>query len=101
MGDRNAVYAVEAAHSRQPIAAGVLSPESMLLSGSAFPRFVCIGDVCIDDLVLICLTHFSLKTAVEANERMHAADEFHPRVGMPVSETKSGQSTAHDVWEEG
>ena len=36
MGDLNAVYAVEAAHRRQLIAAGVLSPETMLLSGSAF-----------------------------------------------------------------
>ena len=31
------MYAVEAAHRRQLIAPGVLSPESMLLSGSAFP----------------------------------------------------------------
>ena len=45
MRDRNTVKGVEAAHRRQLIAAGVLSPETMLLSGSVFPRSVCIGDV--------------------------------------------------------
>ena len=66
----------------------------MLLSGAAFPRSVCIGDVYFNDLVLICLTDFSLKTS----ERTQAADEVHQGVEMPVSESKSGECTAHDVW---
>ena len=45
MEDRNAVHAVESAHRRHLIAAGVLSPDTMYLSGAAFPRSVCIGDV--------------------------------------------------------
>ena len=56
MVDLNAVYAVGSAHRRQLIAAGVLSPDTMLLSGAAFPRSVCIGDIYIDDLVLTCLS---------------------------------------------
>ena len=85
MGDRDAVYAIESAHRRQLLAAGVLSPDTMLLSGSAFPCSACIGDVCIDDV-----THFSLKTAAEASERIHAADEFYQGVGMPVSAEAGG-----------
>ena len=49
MGDRNAVHAIESANRRQLLAAGVLSPDTMLLSGSAFPRSVCIGDVFSED----------------------------------------------------
>ena len=84
MGDRNAVYANESVHRRQ------------LIDGVAVS--VCIGDVYIDNLVLICLTHFSLKTLAETTERMHAADEFYRGVGMPVSEIKSGERTVRDVW---
>ena len=45
MGDRNVVYAIQSAHRRQLIAAGVLSLDTTLLSGSAFARSACIGDV--------------------------------------------------------
>ena len=85
------VCAVEAAHRRQLIEAGVLSPATMLLSGSAFPRSVCIGDVCVDDLLLICLTHCSLKHAAEADARMQAADEFFKELECPARSMTFGE----------
>ncbi len=87
MEDRNAVYAIESAHGRQFIAAGVLSPATVLLSGSAFPCSVCIGDVYIDDLELIYLTHFSLKRQLNScMPRMSFIEEWECPCRKPNAE---------------
>ena len=67
MGDLNAVYAVEAAHRRQLFSVGSLQSRTMLLPGCAFPRTATIGDVCIDDLVIPAMVHFS---------RLHSKDDL-------------------------
>ena len=58
MGDLNAVYAVEAAHRRQLLSAGSLQTRTMLIPGCAFPRSATIGDVFMDDLVILAMVHF-------------------------------------------
>ena len=56
------VYAVEAAHRLQLSSLGSLQTRSMLVPGCAFPRSATMGDVYIDDLVIMVLVHFSGNT---------------------------------------
>lgn len=58
-GDLNAVHVAEQAHRALLLNEGVLKAESLLLPGRAFLRLGCIGDVYIDDLVIIALIHVS------------------------------------------
>ncbi len=59
MGDLNAVTAIEEAYRRKLTAAGVLHPHELLLPGAPFPSGPLLGDVCIDDLVVLFLVHFA------------------------------------------
>ena len=82
MGDLNEVYAVEAAHRRQLLSAGSLQSRTMLLPGCAFPRSATIGDVYIDDLVILAMVHFS---------RLHVKEAFIPADALT-------HCTNHWVW---
>ena len=53
MGDVNAAYTLECAHRRHLLAARALSGRSLPITGLPFPRTKTIGDVCIDDLVIL------------------------------------------------
>ena len=53
MGDVNAVYTLECAHRRQLLAARALNERSLLIRGLPFPRTKTIGDVYVDDLVIL------------------------------------------------
>ena len=59
MGDVSAVYTLECAHRRQLLAARTLNERSLLIRGPPFPRTRTIGDVYIDDLVILTVLHFS------------------------------------------
>ena len=59
VGDANAVNAIQAAHRRQWLACGALSVSNMLLRGATFPRSRTVGDVYIDDFVILAVVHFT------------------------------------------
>ena len=52
-GDVNAVYTLECARRRQLLAARAQNERSLLIRGLAFPRTKTIGDVYVDDLVIL------------------------------------------------
>ena len=58
MGDVNAVYTLECVHRRQLLAARAPNERSMLIRGLPFPRIKTIGDVYIDDLVILSIVQF-------------------------------------------
>ena len=92
-GDLNAVYAVEAAHRRQLLSVGSLPTRFMLVPGCAFLRSATIGDVCVDDLVILALVHF---------HRLHLKedmpDAMYESLGTVVSAKKCGTTFEHEVW---
>ena len=53
MGDVNAVYTLECVHRRQFLAARALNERSLSIGRLPFPRTKTIGDVHIDDLVIL------------------------------------------------
>ena len=55
MGDVNAVHTLQCAHRRHLLAARALNERSLLIRGSPFPRTKTIGDVYIDDFVILCV----------------------------------------------
>ena len=80
MCDLSAVYDVEAAHRRQLIAAGVLSYPKQCYCEVQLFHGLHVGDVFLDDLVLICLTHFSLKNDAEADRGRVLSRSWNTRV---------------------
>ena len=97
MGDLNAVYAVEAAHRRQLLSVGSLQSRTMLLPGCAFPRSATIGDVYIDDLVILAMVHFSRLHVKEDFIPCRRADTLYESLGMVVSAKKCGSAFEHEV----
>ena len=97
MGDLNAVYAVEAAHRRQLLSVGSLQTRSMLLPGSAFHRFATLGDVYIDDLVIIAMFHFSRLHLKDDFAPAQRADTLYESLGMEVPAKKCGSAFEHEV----
>ena len=59
MGDVNAVCALGCAHCRHMIAARAPKERSLLVRGLPFPPTKTIGDVYIDDLVILTVSQFS------------------------------------------
>ena len=59
MGDVNAVYTLECAHRRHVLAVCALNERPLLIRGLPFPRTKTIGDVYIDDLVILSVLQFS------------------------------------------
>ena len=59
MGDVGAVYTLECALRRQLLAARALHERSLLIRGLPFPPTKTIGDVDIDDLVILSVLQFT------------------------------------------
>ena len=59
MGDVNAVFTLERAHRRQLLAVRALNGRSLWIRGPPFPRTKTMGDVFIDDLVILSVLQFS------------------------------------------
>ena len=96
MGDLNAVHDVEAAHRRQPLSAGSLQTRTMLIPG--FSRSAAIGDVFLDDLVILALVHFSRLHLMDAFIPAQRGDALYESLGMVVSAKKFGTAFEHEIW---
>ena len=93
MGDVNAIYRLECAHRRQLRAA----------RGLPFPRTKTIGDVSIDDLVILSVLHFSDVHVDSSPIEVQRADVLYDFLQMPTNilasqAVHSRESFGEDAW---
>ena len=94
MGDVNAVYPLECAHRRQLLAARALNERSLLIRGLHFPRPKTIGDVYIDDLVILSVLQFSDVHVDSSPNEVQRADASYNFLQMSTNAGKSGSTLA-------
>ena len=101
MGDVNAVYTLECAHRRQLLAARALHERSLMIRGLPFPRTKTIGNVHIDDLVILSVLRFSNVHLVSSPIEVQRADALYDFLQVPTSAGKSGSTLSENSGEEG
>ena len=92
MGDVNAVYTLECAYRRQLLAARALSERSLLIRGPPFPRTKTIGDVYIDDHVILSVLQFSNVHLDSSPIEVQRADALCDFLQMPTNARKSSST---------
>ena len=98
MGDVNVVYTLECAHRRQLPAARALHERSLLIRGHPFSRTKTIGDVNIDDLVIISVLQNTNVHLVSPPIEVQRADALHDILQMPTFAGKSGSTLSGEFW---
>ena len=99
MGIVSAVYQYECAHRRQLLAARALNERSLLLRELPFPRTRTIGEVYIDDLVILSILHLSDGHVGSSPIEVQRADAVCD-VKMPTHAGKSGSTLSGKFWED-
>ena len=98
VGDVNAVFTLECAHRRQLLAAQTLNERSLLIRGLLFPRTKTIGDVFIDDLVILSVLQFSDVHVDSSLIEVQRADALYDFLQMATNASKSGSTLAGEFW---
>ena len=70
----------------------------MLIPGCAFPRSATLGDVHIDDLLILAMVHFSRLHLDDGFAPAQRADMLYESLGMVVSAMECGSASEHEVW---
>ena len=99
MGDVNAVYTLECAHRRHLLAARALHERSLLIRGLAFPRTKTIGDVFMDDLVILGVLQISNVHLGSSHIEVQRVDALYGFFQMPTNVGKSGSTLSGEFWE--
>ena len=94
MGDVNGVHTLECARRRQLFAARALNERSLLIKGLPFPRTKTIGDVYIDDLVILSVLQSSDVHVASSPIEVQRADALYDFLQMPTNAGKPGSTLA-------
>ena len=97
--DVNAVYMLKCAHRRQLLAARALNERSLLIRGLPFPRTKTIGDLHIDDLVILSALQFPDVHVASLPIEVRRADALYDFFQMPTNAGKSGSTLTGEFWE--
>ena len=97
MGDVNAVYTLECAHRRQLLVARALHERSQLFRGLPFPRTKTMGDVYINDLVILSVLQFSNVHLLSSPIEVQRADALYD-FQKPTNAGMSGSTLSGEFW---
>ena len=98
MGDVTVVYTLECAHRRHLLAARALNERSLLIRGLHFPRTKTIGDVYIDDLVILSVLQFPNVHLDSSPIEVQRADAVYDFFQKPTNAGKSGSTLSREFW---
>ena len=98
MGDVNAVHTLECTHRRQLLVARALNELFLLIRRPPFPHINTIGDVYIDDLVILSVLPFSNVHVASLPIKVRRADALYDFLQMPTNVGKSGSTLTGEFW---
>ena len=98
IGDVNAVYTLGWCHRRHLLAARALNERSLLVRGPSFWRTKTIGDVCVDDFVILSILQVSDVHVGSSPIEAQRADALYDFFQMPTNASKSGSTFSGEFW---
>ena len=98
MGDVNAVFTLECARRRRLFDARALNERSLLIRGLPFPSTKTIGDVYIDDLVILSVLHLLDAHTDSWPIEVQRADGLYDFLQMLQNAGNSGSTLAGVFW---
>ena len=98
MGDVNAVYTLDCLRDNQLLAARTLTERSLQIRKLPSTRTKTIGDVNIDDLVILSVLHFSDVHVGSLPSEVQRADALYDILQMPMNAGKSGIALPREFW---